>query len=119
VANRPLALSARVAELEKGERVSALEKTVAQLVLDAATRDRLDAERDQKAKETHDMVKALSDALLKAQPGHDKPLLDRVAAVTIRVERGEWSIKTLAWLAGLVVVIGGAATALTKWGGGT
>lgn len=107
VSERPLATSARLA---------ALEKQVAQMQLDLSTMHTNADAAARAAQETHDMVKTLSDALLKPQPGHDKGLLDRVAAVTIRVERGEWSLRVLAWGAGLIVAIGGAATALTKWG---
>lgn len=56
----------------------------------------------QSADEMFVMVKALSDALLKPQPGHEKSLLDRIAAVTIKVERGEWSIRLLVFLATLL-----------------
>jgi hypothetical protein len=54
------------------------------------------------ADEMYAMVKALSDALLKPQPGHEKSLLDRIAAVTIKVERGEWSIRILIFLAAML-----------------
>lgn len=54
------------------------------------------------ADETQAMVKNLTDALLKPQPGHKDSLLDRVAAVTIKVERGEWSIRVLAVLASIL-----------------
>jgi hypothetical protein len=110
VPERPLAVSARLTELEK---------TVAKLVLDGATRDKMDVGRDRKAEETHEMVKQLSEAFLKPQPGHDKSLLDRVAAVTIRVERGEWSVRMLGIGAGLVVALGGAVAVVSKWGGGS
>jgi hypothetical protein len=69
------------------------------------------------ALETQALVRQINDALLKPQPGHEKPLLDRVAAVTIKVERGEWSIKALAWLAAIIPA--GLATWLfTQIGGG-
>jgi anti-sigma28 factor (negative regulator of flagellin synthesis) len=67
------------------------------------------------AKETHDMVRQIADALLKPQPGHSQNLLDRVAAVTIKAERGEWSIRLLLWIAAAASTLVAALASWAKW----
>jgi hypothetical protein len=86
----------------QAQRIAALEARVA--AIESAMKDMEATSRD-----TQSMVRGLSDALLKPQPGHDKPLLDRVAAMTIKAERGEWTLRVLFWLGGVLPI--GAAFA--------
>lgn len=61
-------------------------------------------------------------ALMMPQPGHDKCLLDRMAAVTISVETGDRSMRAIVRTAQLLVAVGALVSAFyaaVKWGGGT
>jgi hypothetical protein len=60
------------------------------------------------AKETHDAVNRLSEALMTPQPGHDKSLLDRIATATIAFERGNWSVKIALAVLGFASAAGAA-----------
>lgn len=85
----------------QSQRIDALEKRLAQIETEAA-------EARQSAQETHDMVRQLSDAFLKPQPGHERNLLDRLGAVVIKAERGSWGLTLVFWLAGGIATIGAA-----------
>lgn len=69
-------------------------------------------ETKQSAKETHDAVQALVKALLEPQPGHRASLLDRIAAVTIMAERGNWALHLLIWVLGAGVTVAAAWASL-------
>jgi anti-sigma28 factor (negative regulator of flagellin synthesis) len=97
---------ARLQALEA--QVEATQRQVQQMQADA----RAAAES---AKETHDMVRQIADALLKPQPGHTHNLLDRVAAVTIKVERGEWSMRALLGLVAAAISVMALLTGWMKW----
>ena len=93
------------------ERLSTLEAEVAALKKEAA-------ETTAAAKETHDAVQQLCKALLEPQPGHERSLLDRVAQVTIRAERGEWALHVVFWLIGAGATIAAAWAAFKTWAAG-
>jgi anti-sigma28 factor (negative regulator of flagellin synthesis) len=103
---RAASTDARLQALEV--QVEATQRQVQQMQADA----RVAAES---AKETHDMVRQIADALLKPQPGHTHNLLDRVAAVTIKVERGEWSMRALLGLVATAVSIMALLAGWMKW----
>lgn len=105
---KPLALSARMAKVER----ELADMSVRLDTMQAGYEITRNA-----AKESRDLLKNLSDAFLKPQPGHDKSLLDRIAAVTIKIERGEWGIRLVAWAAGAVIAVAAAWTALKSWAG--
>jgi hypothetical protein len=65
-----------------------------------------------KSQETHDMVRRLTEKLMIPQPGHDKSLLDRMASVTIDLERGKWGALLLRWVLGTIIAIGGTIAAV-------
>lgn len=63
----------------------------------------------------------LHGALMIPQPGHDRSLLERTAAVVIRVETGDRTLRAVVRTAQLLVAIGtifAAVVAALKWGGG-
>jgi hypothetical protein len=61
--------------------------------------------KDQLA-ETQKLVKELHDALMVAQPGQDKSLLERMAAVTIGVESGTRTVRFVLILLALCAALG-------------
>lgn len=93
------------------ERLEALEAE-----MKAMRKDTLEARAS--AKETHDAVQAIVNALLEPQPGHDKSLLDRIAIFTIRAERGEWMLRFLIWLIGAGITVLGAWAGFKAWAAG-
>lgn len=93
------------------DRITSLEREVIALKQEAA-------ETTAAAKETHDAVQQLCEALLKPQPGHERSLLERVAQVTIRAERGEWALHVVFWLIGAGATIAAAWAAFKTWATG-
>ena len=94
--------------LTQATRLETLERAVAQMQMDQ------DAMREA-VQETHDAVQAMAEALLKPQPGHDRNLLDRIAAVTIKAERGEWTLRLLLWAIGASATVLAALAAFKTW----
>lgn len=92
------------------QRLEAVEARLAQIESRAML-----AEKSQK--ETHDMVSQLHGAFMIAQPGHDRNLLDRMASVAIKVERGSWGLSLILWMAGGVGALSAAWAILRGQGG--
>lgn len=58
------------------------------------------------ASETHAMIQALHQALMKPSPGQEESLLDRMAAVTINIESGGKVSSLLVRFAALLAAVG-------------
>jgi hypothetical protein len=58
------------------------------------------------------MLRELHDALMKPQPGHEKPLLQRMAAVTIASETGKAAGERVIWAAKVIAAGGAIASGL-------
>lgn len=69
------------------------------------------------SKETHDAVARMESALFRPAPGHDKPLIDRFASATTRIEGAGTTLTALFWLAAGVAAIGAALTFFRSNGG--
>lgn len=75
---------------------------------------------DSRQADTHSKISALYAALMEPQPGYDHSLLQRMAAVTIAIESGDRTMRTVIQLAkiiGAIATIVAAAVAFVKWGG--
>ena len=69
---------------------------------------------------THKLVSDLHAALMEPQAGYDRSLLDRMAAVTISIESGDRTLKTVvkfAQIVGAIGVIVGGFYAAVRFGG--
>ena len=64
--------------------------------------------------ETHAMVADMHRALMVAQPGHTKSLVDRMAEVTIRVETGDRVMSLTIRVAAFLAAVG-AIAAFFRW----
>ena len=83
------------------DRLVALEAQVAEM-------KRAAEQTEKRAQETHDMVEKLVAKLLVAQPGQEKSLLDRMAAVTIELESGKRGARFALWVLGFIAAVGAA-----------
>lgn len=52
------------------------------------------------------MLRDLHDALMKPQPGHSRPLLERMASVTIAAETGKAAGERVIWWAKVFAAVG-------------
>ena len=69
--------------------------------------------------DTHAKISALYAALMEPQPGYDQSLLQRMATVTIAIEGGDRTMRTVIQIAkiiGALTTIIAAAIAFAKWG---
>lgn len=89
------------------ERIEKLESEVAEL------KEVLQESRDH-WRETHDMISAINEKLMKPQPGHEKGLLDRMASATMDLEKGKWGVKFVLWALGVFAAVGGAVLTWEK-----
>ena len=70
--------------------------------------------------ETHKLVRDLHKALMEPQAGYSSSLLDRMASVTISIESGDRTLKTIVKFAQIVAAIGiivGGFYAAVRFGG--
>lgn len=65
--------------------------------------------------ETKAMVAALHGALMVAQPGHDRPLIQRMGAVVVGIESGDRAAKTIIKAAQIITAIGVLVGIVTFW----
>lgn len=97
---RPRRPAVTRAELE------ALEALVQQSAQDAAEGRRLAAQAATDAAATHALVQAMHGRLMVPQPGQERALLDRMAAVTIDIETGKRSAEALITAGKVLTAIG-------------
>lgn len=102
----------------QSQRITALEKEVAEVREKQENLEREIRGWRAQSKETHDMVAGLSSALMQPSPGQDRSLLDRMATVTISLERGTWAGRMAIYAIGVLVSVGAAITAWREMGGG-
>lgn len=81
------------------------EKSQIQLII-----ERLDSQ-DRERKELLDLVRDWHHTWMVPQPGHDKSLSDRTAAVVIQVESGGWLVKMIIKIGALLAALGIIAVA--------
>lgn len=92
------------------------ERSIRDTVADMAIRmrdieDRV-ARADADRSDMVQMLRELHDALMKPQPGHEKPLLERMAAVTISAETGKAAGERVIWAAKVVAAFGAIVSGL-------
>jgi hypothetical protein len=103
----------------QAERTSFLEREVQDLRAGHEAMLRVQQEQMQQQRETHAAVQAIHTALMAPQPGHTKSLLERVAIVTIKAERGQWGLAVLAAMGSAIIAGSGAVAIMRGWIGGS
>lgn len=85
-------------------------EVVAGMALQIETMERRVVQADTDRAEMMRMITELHDALMKPQPGHGLPLLERMAAVTIAAETGKAAGERVIWWAKVVAAFGAIAS---------
>jgi hypothetical protein len=96
--------------------VAELKRDHAKIKEDVAAAARLVAEAETMRVKTFTMVHDMHKALMEPQIGHgDKPLLQRMAEVTVEIESGKRTADGVLYVARWLVAIGAVIAALMAW----
>jgi hypothetical protein len=96
--------------------VAELKRDHAKIKEDVAAAARLVAEAETMRVKTFTMVHDMHKALMEPQIGHgDKPLLQRMAEVTVEIESGKRTADGVLYVARWLVAIGAVIAAMLAW----